>query len=111
VALYADRPGAFSGAAHDLALLFAAQGGTAIHNAEIYGACRRMVEHLRLALESRAVIEQAKGIIHIKLGISPEEAFELIRRASHNTNEKMRVIAARLVSGEIEPRQLRRHQH
>src|ERR1700751_906978 len=42
VALYADCPGAFSGAAHDIALLFAAQGGTAVHNAGMYGACRQL---------------------------------------------------------------------
>ncbi len=47
VALYADRPGAFNGAAHDIALLFAAQGGTAVHNAEVYGACRDMVGNLQ----------------------------------------------------------------
>lgn len=37
VALYAEHAGAFSGVAHDIALLFAAQGGTAVYNAEMYG--------------------------------------------------------------------------
>jgi GAF domain-containing protein len=107
VALYADRAGAFSGAAHDIALLFAAQGGTAVHNAEVYGACRNMADNLQVALEARAVIEQAKGVLHAKLGISTDEAFELLRWFSQNTNQKVRVLAGRLVRGEIDPQQLR----
>ena len=93
VALYADRAGAFNGAAHDIALLFAAQGGTAVHNAEVYGACRTMADNLQVTLEARAVIEQAKGVLHAKLGISTDEAFELLRWFSQNTNQKVRVLA------------------
>ena len=102
VALYADRPGAFNGTAHDIALLFAAQGSMAVHNAEIYGACRQMVDNLQVALEARAIIEQAKGVLHAKLAVSPDEAFELLRKCSQKTNQKVRVVAARLVRGEIE---------
>ena len=87
VALYADCPGAFSGAAHDIALLFAAQGGTAVSNAGIYGACRQLTDNLQAALEGRAIIEQAKGVLHAKLAVSPDEAFELIRRYSQHQPE------------------------
>jgi hypothetical protein len=107
VALYADRPGAFNGAAHDIALLFAAQGGTAVHNAEVYGACRDLAGNLQVTLEARAVIEQAKGVLHAELAISTDEAFELLRRASQNTNQKVRVLADGLVRGDMDPRQLR----
>lgn len=107
VALYADRTGAFSGTAHDIALLFAAQGGTAVYNAGIYRACLQMTNNLQVALEGRAIIEQAKGVLHAKLAVSPDEAFELLRRYSQNTNQKVRVIADQLVRGEIDPRQLR----
>jgi GAF domain-containing protein len=107
VALYAERPDAFSGAAHDLALLFAAQGGTAAHNADLYGASCRVVHNLQVALESRAVIEQAKGVVHAELDVSIDAAFELLSRASQNTNQKVRDIAAGIVRGEISPQQLR----
>lgn len=107
VALYADRPGAFNGAAHDIALLFAAQGSTMVHNTGVYGTCRQMLDNLQVALETRAIIEQAKGVLHAKLAISPGEAFELLRRSSQNTNQKVRVVAARLVRGEIDARQVR----
>jgi hypothetical protein len=71
VALYGHEPNVFRGAAHDIALLVAAQGGTAVHNAVLYGTCRRMVESLHAGLESRAVIEQAKGVLHAELGRRP----------------------------------------
>ena len=108
VALYADQARAFSGVVHDIALLFAAQGGAAVHNAEVYEQCCRMVANLRVALDSRAVIEQAKGIVHARLGITPDEAFQLISRTSQDTNEKVRTIADKLVRDELDPRQLGR---
>ncbi len=36
VALYGEGPDVFRGTAHDIALLFAAQGGTAVRNAALY---------------------------------------------------------------------------
>ena len=101
VALYGPEPNVFRGAAHDIALLVAAQGGTAVHNAALYGTCRRIVESLHAGLESRAVIEQAKGVLHAELGVSPEEAFHLLSRYSQNTNQRVRKISAGLVQGRI----------
>jgi GAF domain-containing protein len=107
VALYGQDERAFQGSAHDIALLFAAQGATAVHNATLYRACRRMVDGLHTALESRAAIEQAKGILHADLGISPEAAFELLSRRSQDTNKKVRDIAADLVRGRIDSSEFR----
>jgi ANTAR domain len=81
--------------------LVAAQGGTAVHNAGLYRTCRRMVESLYAGLESRAVIEQAKGILHAELEVSPAEAFGLLSRYSQNTNQRVRKISAALVQGRI----------
>jgi AmiR/NasT family two-component response regulator len=43
------------------------------------------------------VIEQAKGILMARQGCGPEEAFDLLRRASQRFNVPARVLAARLV--------------
>ncbi len=107
VALYGHEPDVFRGAAHDIALLFAAQGGTAVRNASLYSACRRMVNHLHAGLESRAIIEQAKGMLHAELGVSPAEAFGLLSRYSQNTNQRVRRVSADLVQGRIGPADLR----
>lgn len=67
-----------------------------------------MVDNLHVALESRAVIEQAKGVLHAELGVSPGEAFRLLSRYSQHTNERVRRVAARLVQGRITPEEFRR---
>jgi GAF domain-containing protein len=100
--LYGRDPDAFTGAGHDVALLFAAQGGVAIRNAAAYRNCRQLVVNLQSALESRAVIEQAKGILVAEHGCDPELAFKELSRMSQNTNRKVRDISADLVAGRID---------
>jgi AmiR/NasT family two-component response regulator len=62
-----------------------------------------MVNNLHAGLEARAVIEQAKGILHAELGVSPDEAFRLLSRYSQNTNRRVRRLAADLVRGRVAP--------
>jgi transcriptional regulator with GAF, ATPase, and Fis domain len=97
--LYGRSPEAFSGSGHDIALLFAAQGGVAVRNASAYRNCRALVANLHTALESRAVIEQAKGILVAEYGCDPETAFKELSRISQNTNRKVRELAVDLVAG------------
>lgn len=56
------------------------------------------VRNLRRALESRAVIEQAKGILISQSRCSEDEAFELLRKASQRSNRKLHDIAVELVT-------------
>ena len=51
-------------------------------------------------MSSRAVIEQAKGVLMAEQGCLPEEAFELLRAASQRENVKLREIAERIVAGQ-----------
>ena len=106
LAIYGREPNCFTGAGHDVALLFAAQGGVAMRNANVYGNCRRLVQNLHRALESRAVIEQAKGILVAEYGYPPDVAFKRLSVLSQNTNRKVKDIAADLVAGRIQRRQL-----
>ena len=43
------------------------------------------------------VIEQGKGVIMAQQGCTPEEAFDLLRRASQRANVKVHVLAAQIV--------------
>jgi GAF domain-containing protein len=106
LAIYGRERGCFAGRGHDLALLFAAQGGVALRNATLYRNCRRLVDNLRIALESRAVIEQAKGILVAEYGYSPDVAFKRLSLLSQNSNRKVKDIAADLVAGKINRGQL-----
>lgn len=48
--------------------------------------------------EIRAVIEQAKGILMATFRCGPDEASELLRRASRGGGVKVHVLAAKLVA-------------
>jgi hypothetical protein len=53
----------------------------------------------RFAFEAtRAVIEQAKGIVMLLYGIGDERAFALMRSCSQNTNVRVRDLAQRIVT-------------
>ena len=49
---------------------------------------------MRAAMEHRAVIEQAKGILIGSLGCDPDAAFGLLVQQSQHENRKLREIAA-----------------
>jgi AmiR/NasT family two-component response regulator len=52
---------------------------------------------MRLAMESRAVIEQAKGVLMGQRRVDADEAFEMLRAASQRSNRKLRDIALGIV--------------
>ena len=52
---------------------------------------------LQARMGTMPVIEQAKGIIMAQQQCGPEEAFDVLRRASQRTNVKVHVLAAQLV--------------
>jgi AmiR/NasT family two-component response regulator len=58
---------------------------------------REEVEGLRRALASRAVIEQAKGIVMATAGCDADEAFRILVQQSQHQNRKLREVAAELV--------------
>lgn len=59
--------------------------------------CNEVIENLQRRLESQPVIEQAKGILMARSHCSPDEAFDMLRRASMRMNRKLRDVAADIV--------------
>lgn len=70
----------------------------AVANAEAHHQLGEQASHLRIAMESRAVIEQAKGVLMAQQGVDAEQAFEILRAASQRANRKLRDIAAGVVA-------------
>jgi GAF domain-containing protein len=64
---------------------------------EIAGA-RAVAAQMEEAMASRAIIEQAKGVLMGRHGIDETIAFELLRRQSQEQNTKLRVLAAQIVA-------------
>jgi hypothetical protein len=58
---------------------------------------RQEIADLRQALESRSIIDQAKGLVRAWLCCDEHEAFEALARASQKVNVKVRVLATELV--------------
>ncbi|MFI6042590.1 ANTAR domain-containing protein [Nocardia sp. NPDC051321] len=49
-------------------------------------------------MSARADIEQAKGVLILAYGLTPDRAFATLRWRSQETNVKLRTLAARLVA-------------
>ncbi len=62
-------------------------------NAEVYFKTYTLTQNLQVALENRDRIGQAKGVLANSLGITMDEAFELLRKTSQHMNVKLRDIA------------------
>jgi transcriptional regulator with GAF, ATPase, and Fis domain len=61
---------------------------------------RKQAKQLQEALDSRVLIEQAKGVLAGRLNITPDEAFQVIRREARNNNRKLHDLAREIVHGD-----------
>lgn len=55
-------------------------------------------EQLQGALTNRVIIEQAKGILAERRGVTTDDAFEVLRGLARTTNEKLSTVAAYIVN-------------
>jgi two-component system, response regulator PdtaR len=65
---------------------------------EELSALREEAESLAEALATRKVVEQAKGLLMERDGLSEQDAFARLRRASQVSGKSMRVVAEALVA-------------
>jgi GAF domain-containing protein len=100
--IYARRADAFDPVSRSVAARFAPYAVVAVGNLYAYQNARDMADNLQTALESRAVIDQAKGILMERHKLTADQAFQLLARASMNSNRKVRDVAEHLVlTGEL----------
>lgn len=62
-----------------------------------------LARQLQRALDSRIVIEQAKGVVSRLLGCSVEHAFSLLRSSARRNTLPLRTVAARIVDRSVPP--------
>ena len=94
---YSDRSHAFTEEDQVLAEEVASWVASAIGNAEAAARTSDELAHLRIAMKSRAVIEQAKGVLMERYKITEDRAFAVLTRASQQSNIKLREVADELV--------------
>jgi GAF domain-containing protein len=96
--LYSDRQDGFPEHDVELARTLVAYAAVALTNIHLFESQKRVAEHLERALESRGVIDQAKGIVIAERRCSPDEAFQVLVELSQRTNRKLRDVAEALVN-------------
>jgi GAF domain-containing protein len=96
--LYAPAANTFGTAERQRAKGFAATATGALALAVRQARQADLTDQLRAALTSRAVIDQALGVIMAQERCSPAQAFGILRAASQNRNVKLREIAASIVT-------------
>ena len=95
--VYGRAGHAFDGDATTLAQTFASYAAVALANAHQFYSAVALARHLQAAMDSRAVIEQAKGIVMAQRRCSAEEAFGFLTKVSQDSNTKVRDVSAALV--------------
>jgi GAF domain-containing protein len=95
--LYGRTPDAFDPVDEALVRLFTAAASAAAVNALRYARARDLASHMRTAMESRATIEQTKGVLMARHAITADEAFQRLARESQDTNTKVRDVARSLL--------------
>jgi GAF domain-containing protein len=95
--LYSRAPDAFTGKTVALAQIIAGHAGLASQVAAVFFRHRDLAEQMREAMSSRAVIEQAKGVLMAQRKVTADAAFDLLREVSQRTNTKLRLVAQAVV--------------
>jgi transcriptional regulator with GAF, ATPase, and Fis domain len=96
--LYAGVKHGFSIEDETIGTDLSAAAAIVLANASDYRAAAQLGEQLTEAMRSRAVIEQAKGMLMAQSpNLDADAAFDLLRRASQRENMKLRDIAQRIV--------------
>lgn len=86
--LAATRPAALDPRQAEPAELLAAIGGAVLGAVSQYDDALRVASQLHDAAESRAVVDQAKGVLMYALGCTADEALDRIRRVSQQGNQR-----------------------
>ncbi len=99
--LYRAEAGNFPGEVNDAAQTLAASATAYILNARALDSAVKLADQLQHALESRVVIEQAKGKLSEQVGVDVSAAFEIMRRYARSHGAKLAGVAKDVVDGEL----------
>jgi transcriptional regulator with GAF, ATPase, and Fis domain len=94
--LFSREADAFDDESEQIGLVFASHAAVAFANA-------RKVRHLRLAIDSRDLIGQAKGVLMERYSLTADQAFAVLLRLSQTTQRKLGDLARELAgTGQLE---------
>lgn len=99
--VYADQPREWTADDVQAAQMLADMATGYIVNARQLHESRLLAEQLQHALDSRIVIEQAKGVVAERLGVHPEQAFDILRGYARSHNRRLHDVAAEVIDGTV----------
>jgi GAF domain-containing protein len=108
---YAYERDAFTEHAVHLGAQVAGPAAVSVYNAQLLATAQERTDRLQRALNSRAVIDQAIGIIRSRSGATAEEAFDRLAKLSQADNVKLNVVAERLVDEAVRRARIRHGAH
>ncbi len=97
--LYGHAAQAFQGFEASLTRVAAGRAADAIVAVLQLDGAHRLAGQLEQAMASRAVIEQAKGVLMAMRGLDEHAAFEWLRQTSQTRNVKVRTLAEQVLAG------------
>jgi GAF domain-containing protein len=95
--LFAPTPGALSDRDAALVQTLADAATLSVLQQDAIDRGQVLSDQLQQALDSRVVIEQAKGALAHRLGVTPDEAFAHLRRQARSTGRRIHDIAEEVV--------------
>lgn len=104
--LYSDQPGGLDDAELELGRTFADVATIYVVHARDVADHEELTAGLQKALDTRIVIEQAKGFLVARNRIDPKAAFDLLRAYARSHRSKVREVAEDLVAGRLAPDEL-----
>jgi AmiR/NasT family two-component response regulator len=95
---YSRVPSAFSPKEIEIAEELAGYVAVAVGNALAYTDAASLAEHMRTAMATRSMIDQAIGVVMAQNRCDADAAFAILTRASQNRNVKLRDVARGIVT-------------
>jgi len=106
---YAHDRDVFGEHAVQLGAQFAGPAAVSVYNAQLLAHTQERTKVLQRALDSRATIDQAIGIIRSRSGVSAEVAFDRLTRLSQAENIKLHLVAEQMVEEAVRRARARLH--
>lgn len=100
--VYGTHANGFTAEDEQLCRSFATQASVVVSNVQAYWAAFDLSNDLAKAMESRATIEQAKGILMSTNRVGADAAFDLLRERSQVENRKLRLVADDVIRGAVD---------
>lgn len=99
--VFLDDPGALDEVTTQAGQVLTDLATIAIVQARVAQDATRLAAQLQHALESRVVVEQAKGVLAERLGVDPDAAFARLRRYGRARGLHLTELARQVVDGSI----------